>query len=156
MKRKVLNIAIWTIGMALVAAAPFSLAAECASATVNGTLILPDGSEHAGGILTLCATREYSPVATLHETYVNGMATSMLLSRRGVSEGAPEVNPFMMFTRDDEGRLHLYGYAVPWQGRQVTYLLGQQPGRKRLAAAVITQKNRRTETGTVLLTANVR
>jgi hypothetical protein len=87
---------------------------------------LPDGSIHPPGTLTLCDSRSYSPVSTIHATYVNGMPIGMMLSRRGVSEGGAERQPFIMLVRDSSGLLHLYGYAVPSGKRMITYSMLQR------------------------------
>ena len=63
-RRRVSRIGIVTL--AIVTAGSFTGAAEagrsrCASAVVSETFVLPDGSEHAGGKLTLC-DRSYNPV----------------------------------------------------------------------------------------------
>ena len=44
---------------------------RCVTLEVRGTLVLPDGSIHEPGQLTLCRTMDFSPVATLHKTYVD-------------------------------------------------------------------------------------
>ena len=99
---------------------------KCTSAIVEEQVQLPDGSLHPPGTLTLCDTRSYSPVSTIHATYINGMPVGMMISRRGTSEGGAERQPFVMLVRDGGGLLHLYGYAVPSGKRMVTYRM-QQP-----------------------------
>jgi hypothetical protein len=98
----------------------------CTSAVVEEQVQLPDGSLQPPGTLTLCDSRSYSPVSTIHATYVNGMPVGMMLSRRGTSEGSAERRPFIMLVRDGDGLLHLYGYAVPSGEHMVTYRM-QQP-----------------------------
>lgn len=99
---------------------------QCTSAVVEEQVQLPDGSLQPPGRLTLCDSRSFSPVSTIHATYMNGMPVGMLLSRRGTSEGGAERQPFVMLYRDGSGLLHLYGYAVPSGKRMVTYRM-QQP-----------------------------
>ena len=99
---------------------------KCTSALVTEQLQLPDGSLHPPGTLTLCDSRSYSPVSTIHGTYMDGMPVGMMLSRRGTSEGGAERQPFVMLVRDGNGLLHLYGYAVPSGKHMVTYRM-QQP-----------------------------
>lgn len=97
---------------------------ECTSALVDEPFRAPDGSLYEPGKLTICASRQYSPVSYLHATYVNGLPVGMLISRRGTSEGLNEGGkPFMMFRRDASGLLHLSGYASPAGDRMVTYRL---------------------------------
>jgi len=97
---------------------------ECTSALVEEPFRAPDGSLHAAGRLTICASKRYSPVSHLHATYVDGMPLGLLISRAGWSEGLSEDGkPFMMFRRDADGLLHLSGYAIPAGDRMVTYRL---------------------------------
>lgn len=97
-------------------------AQTCTTATIDEPISLPDGSAHPPGKLTVCVHRDFSPVSSLHMTYVNRRPVAMLMSRRGVSEGQAE-RPFMMFRRIDGGRLQLYGYALPSRQHMTTYLL---------------------------------
>ena len=121
----------WAVaGVAVLGLLPAAGVAEaggrgpCASAMIDEPFQAPDGSLHAPGKLTICASRQYSPVSFLHSTYVDGMPVAMLVSRRGTSEAAPEAGrPFMMFHRDAGGLLHLAGYASPAGERMVTYRL---------------------------------
>jgi hypothetical protein len=105
---------------------------DCASVSMDEGFRLPDGSYHPAGVLTICERRSISPVASHHSIHVNGIPVTMLISRRGQSEGAAERDPFVMLLRDGEGRLHLYGYAQPAQDRMVTYQL--VPGKHARAA----------------------
>jgi hypothetical protein len=89
---------------------------------------LPDGSLHPPGTLTICDSLRYSPVSTLHATYMDGMPVGMMLSRRGTSEANSDGRPFILLHRDGSGLLHLYGYAVPAGERMVTYRM-QRYGR---------------------------
>ena len=102
----------------------------CISATLSEPILLPDGSEHSAGILTLCLRGDYSPVASFHETYVDRVPVGLFLSHRCVSEGPAEAEPFMMFLREPDGRPRLYGYALPARDHMATYFLGQPPGGK--------------------------
>ena len=118
--------------LALVAAGPVRAGqGRCVTAHVAEPITLPDGSEHAAGRLTLCASRNFTPVTTLHNSYVNGMPVGMWLARRGVAEGEPAQGAYMMFQRDSGGSLHLYGYASPSGGRIVTHLLAGAVGGRR-------------------------
>jgi len=95
----------------------------CTSATVDEPFLLPDGSLHEPGKITLCADRAYSPVSWMHAAYVDRMPVAMLLSRAGTSEGRPRnATPFIVLHRDGRGLLHLAGYAVPsGRGEMLTY-----------------------------------
>jgi hypothetical protein len=105
---------------------------RCTSAYMNEGVLLPDGSSHPPGLLTICESRSISPVASHHSVHIDGMPVTMLISRRGRSEGGAERDPFVMLSRDSEGRLHLYGYALPARDRMVTYQL--VPGKRARAA----------------------
>ena len=72
MERKTRTIGLWMLGLFLVSA-PAIAGGSCTSAVLNESLTLPDGSRHDAGLLTLCATRDYSPVATLHKTFFDGI-----------------------------------------------------------------------------------
>jgi hypothetical protein len=96
----------------------------CTSAFVSEPFRAPDGSLHEAGKLTICASREYSPVSWLHATYIDGYPVGMWMSRRGSSEGLEDGGrPFIMFRRDAAGLLHLSGYASPAGNTMVTYQL---------------------------------
>jgi hypothetical protein len=115
----------------LLAPAAVTLAGDrgrCTSAEIEEEILLPDGSLQPAGTLTICDSREYSPVSTLHATYVNGMPVGMMLSRRGASEANSDGRPFVLLHRDSGGLLHLHGYAVPAGERMVTYKM-QRYGR---------------------------
>lgn len=111
---------------------------KCASADVGEVMILPDGSVHQPGRLTLCDSLAYSPVSTLHKTFIDGMPVGMHISHRQKSEGDGDSDPEMMFLRDTDGRLHLLGYALPSGVEKITFLLAQpsrtrRPGRQDIA-----------------------
>lgn len=118
------------VGLAWVltlACGPSVLAGGCFSAAIDAPIVLPGGTEVDSGVLTLCVTRDLSPVAALHKIYVDGNPVAMLLSRRGYSEGAEDGRAFMMFNRDSRGNLQLYGFATPVEGRMVTYHVANEP-----------------------------
>ena len=123
----VIEAATWVVLTALVIllSTVGALAGGCTTTELSDRVQLPDGSEYEASTLTICVSAQYTPVSTLHKTYVDGMAVGMLVSRRGVSEGDGQGKPFMMFHRDSSGTLHLYGYARPSGGQLVTYMLGQ-------------------------------
>jgi len=121
----VIEAATWVVlmGLVILASAAGALAGGCTTTELSGRVQLPDGSEYEANTLTICVTAQYTPVSTLHKTYVDGMAIGMMISKRGVSEVGDEGQPFMMFHRDSNGTYRLYGYARPIGGRLVTYML---------------------------------
>lgn len=126
------------VGVAILgpAAARAQSTGDCLRVGVPSPIVLPDGSVHPAGTLVLCMSRAYSPVASLHRTYVDGRHMGLLLSRRGRSEGPAEKHPQVLFRRTHEGALELLGYAWPDGKNMNTYLMSQEPreGRSTLAA----------------------
>jgi hypothetical protein len=119
----------WILGSVLILGG-FVLVSEgavaggpCISARVEETILLPGGGEHPPGILTICDSHRYSPVASLHRIRVDGRHVAMTVSQRGRSEGSAssDERPFVMFVRDSRGRLELFGYAIPAGKELVTY-----------------------------------
>jgi len=102
----------------------------CATAQIEESFVLPDGSLHEPGALKLCRGTDYNPATTLHSSYVNNMAVGMLLGRSGASEASGPDQPFLMFVRDDVGQLRLSGYALPSQDGMETYRLERPSGGK--------------------------
>jgi hypothetical protein len=94
--------------------------------------VLPDGTEHASGAITLCQDLDFTPASALHVSYVDGMPIGMLLGNRSVAEAAGDDRPFMLFARDSGGLLHLRGYGVPGRGGFETYELGLPGGERRV------------------------
>jgi hypothetical protein len=113
--------------LAFVACASGVVAASgiCISVEVESPIRLPDGTVHEAGGLTLCDDRSLTPVTSLHRTLVNGHPVGLLLGRKARSEGGGELSPVVFFSRDDEGRMELFGYALPARGGSVTYLLNE-------------------------------
>ena len=96
----------------------------CVSAKIDAPFRLPDGSLHPAATLTMCEARAFSPVATIHSTYVDGRPVGMFVSRIRHGERAGSAAPSVVLQRDDEGRLDLLGYVIPAQGRDVAYQFG--------------------------------
>ncbi len=71
---------------------------------------------------------DYSPVAAFHEIYVNHMPVGLFLSHQCGSEGPAEAEPFMMFYRQADGGLRLYGYALPSGDHLTNYFLDPPAG----------------------------
>jgi len=95
---------------------------RCVRAELPRSVVLPDGTVHAPGLLRICMARRYSPVAGLHETWVNGSFAGLFLSRVGQSEGPVERNgAFVFFRRNDADQWELHGYALPDGDGLVTY-----------------------------------
>jgi hypothetical protein len=75
------------------------------------------------GTLTLCDTRKFSPVASLHTIFVDRRPIGMFLSRRRNAEAIGEASPEIAFERDAAGTLDLMGYVLPTRGPSVVYLM---------------------------------
>lgn len=125
------NIALTAL---LVLAAGAANAGVCISAGLDEPVRLPGGELHPAGTLKLCLDRDFSPVASLHTAVMGDETLGLMTSRRGTSEGAAD-QPFMMFVRNDDGILELYGYALPAGDRMDTYLL-QSPAPRTTATRV--------------------
>ena len=96
---------------------------RCVSAEIPAPIILPDGSEHPAGQLKLCVRHHSSPVTSLHETYIGGSPVGLHASRRGYSEGPATSEPFLTFYRRSDGKLFLYGFALPGRERMEVHTL---------------------------------
>jgi len=133
-----------TIGLVLLIVAALSAGAparagsrgHCTTAILEEPFQTPDGSLHAAGKVTLCESGIFSPVASLHSIFVNGLPVAMSLSRRGQAEDGTDQGAFVMLTRDVAGLLHLAGYARPSGGRLVTYELQTSPRARARQVAV--------------------
>jgi len=95
----------------------------CVSAQIDQTFVLPDGSEHLAGQLSLCVEATHSPIASLHQMRVDGIPVGLLISRRDVSEARSDESPYMVFTRLDDGRLVLDGYTERGSAGTTVYAL---------------------------------
>ncbi len=113
------------IAILLLAAGSAQAIGSCTTATIDEPYRLPDGLLRAGGKLTLCLERNYSPVAALHEIRVDGMGVGLFLSRRETSEGLPDdaTGPYMLFRRLAGGELSLVGLATPLRDRMQLHFL---------------------------------
>ncbi len=96
---------------------------------MDAPLRLPDGSVHPSGSLTLCHSIRYSPISSLHETYVNGSPLGMLRSRARTSEVGNDAPAVVYFNRSSDGYLDLYGYVVPQRDSSVTFLFEPRQAR---------------------------
>jgi len=129
----------------------------CITLEVEAPILLPDGTAHPAGALTLCHSREISPVSPLHNTYVDGHPVAMLASRKTRSEGGETIEPHALFNRTPEGQLELIGYVLPGMGRSVTFHLNdsKKPLRRasrgtNLASAPVKESTPETETFAVM------
>ena len=103
----------------------------CISAVIPDAIVLPDGSVHEAGKLRVCYSRDYSPVAGLHQTYINGRAVGMFISQHSATELTSDTDEaFFVFRRTGFGELELEGYAMPNGNGLDTFLIGasRKPG----------------------------
>ena len=103
----------------------------CATAQIDESFVLPDGSAHEPGALKLCRGTDYNPATTLHSSFVNNMAVGMLFGRSSASESAGNEQPFLVFVRNDLGQLRLFGYALPGEDGMETFRLEKPRGGKK-------------------------
>ena len=108
---------------------PAAANGSCATAEVTERFVLPDGSEHGPGKITLCPDQS-TPAQAMHVGYVDRAPIGLFLSHRGLSEAPVETRPYMMFARDERGRLHLYGFAAPTSSGMETFLFDEFPTRR--------------------------
>lgn len=95
----------------------------CVTAWITSPFRLPDGVLRDAGSLTLCDTRQFTPVASLHMVRVDRRPVGMFLSLRRSAEGADRTIPEMVFQRDAAGTLTLMGYVLPARGESIAYLM---------------------------------
>jgi hypothetical protein len=116
------------VALALVAPLAFAgpdRTGTCVHANVTGTVLLPDGDTAVDPDLKLCYAERFSPVAGLHEAYVDGMPIGRFTSVRGISEGtAPAAAALIVLRRGPDDLLTLHAYAVRAGDRMVTYRFG--------------------------------
>lgn len=101
----------------------------CSKAVVAEPFVLPDGSEHAGGTLTLC-DRPYTPAHSFLATYVNGVATGLFVTDLRHTE-AGGTTDHVIFRRQADGRLRLVAFATPGERGGELYSMRdrKRPGR---------------------------
>jgi len=98
----------------------------CVLARVPEAYVLPDGSVHEAGRLTLCLTQTLSPVAGLHRVAVDGHTLGLARSRRALAESRDVTDPLVLFRRH-AGRLQLVGYVVRVDRKVWSYALADEP-----------------------------
>jgi hypothetical protein len=115
------------VALTLAAASGVALAGQrsCTTAWIAEPFILPDGSEHPAGELTLCIQQRHSPVAFLHETRVDGNPVGLLISRHTTTYGGDLASSFVVFDRLSDGRLNLLGYASAKRDRVEIFAMSQ-------------------------------
>jgi len=94
---------------------------RCVSATIPWPFVLPDGTSHPAGPLTLCLARLHNPVTGLHVVRVGGHPVGQYASRLGRGEDTGEDGPVMVFERSARGSYRLIGYALPHRDELETY-----------------------------------
>jgi len=99
----------------------------CTTTTLDEPFVMPGGTEHTPGKITLCHGLDYNPTLAMYVGYVDGEPIRMLFGYRGVSEAPTETEPYMTFARDQAGRLHLYGLAIPSRDGMQTFLFDEFP-----------------------------
>lgn len=127
--------ALWTVLLVIVAHGAVQ-AGGCISAQIDEQIRLPDGSLHEPGTLRLCLDRDYSPVRSIHTASIDKRTIGFMNSRRSIGEGVTN-QPFMMFARAADGRLQLYGYALPQRGQMNSYLLQSPPRQAALPSIAV-------------------
>lgn len=111
--------------------------APCIRAEIDRHVILPDGKSYPPGTLRLCLDREYSPVAGLHRTSMDGRAAGLFISRKTLSEGEnPGLEAMIIFRRTPGSGLALAGYAVPYKDRIQVYWMEQASTSSMIARAM--------------------
>lgn len=104
---------------------------RCTRATVPEPFVLPDDSEHPAGSIKLCKVKRHLPNQSLLVGYVDGLQVSMFLGTRNHNEVGRESEAFMIFAREPDGRLRLYGYGVPEGDSVETFTLDRPDRNKR-------------------------
>ena len=94
----------------------------CITADVVNPILLPDGSQHRPGKLTVCHHGEYAPSSDFHEISIHQIPIGLFISRGCVAEDPDSTEPFFMFIREHGGGLRLYGYSLPLRGRTEAYI----------------------------------
>ena len=96
----------------------------CTSADVNEPFVLPDGSVHPAGKVTLCHSHEHSPVKSMHRVLVDRQPVGMFFSERQIIVDESKPSPYyLIFERSSVGPLRLVGYGRPSGAETATYLL---------------------------------
>ena len=150
-----------TLGLVLLGAlmlpatATTAQARSCYTAEIPGTIVLPDGSDHAPGILRLCTDQAISPVSILHSSFVRGRPVGMFLSVPRVIEHRVEAGTAQsVFERGAGDELNLVGFIVGARGKTTLYEMVRAEGTRTaedVASFDIVDRD-----GVVLLVASIR
>ena len=142
---KILLLAMTLMGVVGVTAAQSS--GDCFEATLPFAVVLPDGTEFAGGSFKICMERILSPVSQLHVVYLDGFPSGMLISRPLIPEGSSRIGPplFVFGKRASDGEFSLEAVVVPEGDQMVNYLFPRAgapkaPGRFTRAEKIMLQK----------------
>ncbi len=109
--------------LALLTTSSFGAARVCATADVPEEFVLPDGSEHEAGKLTVCVDPARTAVQSVHTTYVNRMPVGAFTSRRDVKVASGDGQYMMLFDRHRDNKLHLSGFTLNRGSRAELYSL---------------------------------
>jgi len=109
----------------------------CVTVDVDMPVLLPEVGIVPAGRLMLCDSIDYSPVATLHKTYLDGRPVGMLLSRKRASEGESGSEPRVLFRADGKGNLELVGYVLPGRHSSVAFVLSDRPAVRNVSATLV-------------------
>jgi len=75
--------------------------------------MLPDGSVHAAGRLTVCAVKALNPVVELQRISVDGLGGGLVMSRRARAEAGADSHALLLFLRAPGTPLDFVGYVFP-------------------------------------------
>ena len=120
----------------LIAPAPVRAEGNCVAARIDSQVVLPDGSVHEPGIVTICPETKLSPAVRLCSIAVNGRTAGVWMNR--VSEGGKFVadDGTLSLRRLANGHLALADYYWPGaDGRPVTAALAARPSEPAVEAA---------------------
>ena len=99
----------------------------CVAVQLASPFLLPDGSLHPAGKLTLCTIRDYSPIQSFPELRVNGVAVGYVIGLRRGREGPPPADPLVYFRKTAAGELALIGYTAARGSKMITHVLDRDP-----------------------------
>jgi len=124
------------MGALLLTATVANAGGRCYTAQIPQTMVLPDGSTHAPGVLRICKEKTISPASSLHTSDVAGRPVGMFLSvPRDVEMSVEEGKALFVFKRSIRDEIELVGYAVS-DGSGTTFFDMGRYGATRTAAGV--------------------
>lgn len=95
----------------------------CVTANVPEPFVLPDGTLHAPGRITVCTQQVLNPVTGLHRMQVGDGACVMAMSRRSHAEARGDTRPVLLFRRTEGDPLEFIGYVLPHDRQSWSYSL---------------------------------